>query len=82
VTNPPTEAEIDAARRHLLGRDLSAAQSNAEIADRLARQFVETGGLRSHSDLAAALESIRPADIAAAAAAFGRGTILRVDVVR
>ena len=74
VTDPPSAAEIDAARRHLLGRDLSAAQSNEELADRLARQFVETGGLRNRSALAAALDSIRPGDIAAAAAAFGRGT--------
>ena len=80
VTEPPTATEVDAARRHLLGRDLSAAQSNREIADRLARQFVEIGGLRSHQQLEAALNSIGPEDLAAIAPAFARGTLLRVDV--
>lgn len=77
---PPTAREVEAARRHLLGRDLSAAQSNSEIADRLARQFVETGGLRSHAELAAMLETIGTADLAAAVPAFASGTILRVEV--
>ena len=78
---PPTAAEVEAARRHILGRDLSAAQSNEEIADRLARQFLETGGLRSHRELQAVLDTITPADVAAAVPAFSRGTILRVDVM-
>jgi predicted Zn-dependent peptidase len=82
ASEPPSAAEVAAARQHLLGRDLSAAQSNAEVAARLAREFVETGGLPTHEELAAMLESIGPADVAAAAAGFGRGTILRVDVGR
>jgi len=52
ATDPPTQAEVDAARNHLLGRDLTAAQSNEELAAKLAREFVETGGLRSHEQLA------------------------------
>jgi predicted Zn-dependent peptidase len=80
VTEPPTAAEVDTARRHLLGRDISAAQSNREIANRLARQFIDAGGLRSHQQLEAALNSIGPQDLAAIAPAFARGTILRVDV--
>ncbi len=79
-SHPPTAAEVEAARRHLLGRDLSAAQSNAEIADKLALQFIETGGIRSHRELRAVLDTITPADVAAAVPAFTRGTILRVDV--
>lgn len=80
ATDPPSAAETDAARRHLLGRDLSAAQSNPEIAEHLARNFVETGGLRSHEEFAAMLATITPADLAAAARGFASGTILRVDV--
>jgi predicted Zn-dependent peptidase len=79
ATNPPTAAEVEAARRHLLGCDISAAQTNEEIADRLARQFVETGGLRTHEQLKAMLDTITRADVAAAVPAFSRGTILRVD---
>ena len=80
VSEPPSEAEVEAAKRHLLGRDLSAAQSNEEIAATLARQWIETGGLRSQETLAEQLAQIRAADVAAVAEAFGRGTILRVDV--
>ena len=80
ASEPPTAAEVQAAKRHLLGRDLTAAQSNAEIVRRLARQLVETGGLRSHEALAAELATIGPAEVAAAVPAFTAGTILRVDV--
>lgn len=77
---PPSPTEVDAARNHLLGRDLTAAQSNEEIAGKLAREFVETGGPRSHDQLRAILQTITAADLANAAAAFARGTIIRVDV--
>lgn len=79
-TDPPSATEIAAARQHLLGRDLSAAQSNEEIADKLAREFVETGGPRSHAVFSAELGGVTDADVAAAARAFSRGTVLRVDV--
>lgn len=80
ASEPPSAAEVEAARRHLLGRDLSAAQANEEIVERLARQFVETGGLRSRDDYAAMLATIGPGDLVAAAPAFASGTIMRVDV--
>ena len=80
ASEPPTQGEVDAARNHLLGRDLTQAQSNEELAAKFARQFVETGGLRSHEQLESQIRSITPADLAAAAASFGKGTILRVDV--
>jgi predicted Zn-dependent peptidase len=80
ATDPPTIAEVEAARSHLLGRDLTAAQSNEEWTAKLAREFVETGGLRSHADLEAQVRTITPADLAAAARAFAAGTIIRVDV--
>jgi len=80
VSEPPSLAELNAARNHFLGRDLSAAQSNDELTAKLAREFIETGGLRSHESLRAALSSITPADLAAASQAFAAGTIVRVDV--
>jgi len=81
TTEPPTQAETDAARAHLLGRDLTAAQSNDELTAKLACQFVETGGLRSHEQLRAILDTITPADLAALAPLFANGTTIRVDVV-
>ena len=80
ATEPPSPVELAAARNHLLGRDLSAAQSNEELAARIARQLIERGALRSHEQLKAALESISAADVAAAVPAFAAGTIIRVDV--
>ncbi len=80
ASEPPTPAEVDAARNHILGRDLSAAQNNDELNARLARQFVETKTLRSHKELRALLQGIGPSDLAAAARAIGNGTIIRVDV--
>lgn len=80
VANPPTVAEVDAAKQHLLGRNLSAAQSNEELSSKLARDFIETGGLRTHADLERALEAISVADVAMAARSFGDGTVIRVDV--
>jgi predicted Zn-dependent peptidase len=80
VSEPPSMTELDAARGHLLGRDVTAAQSNEELAAKLAREVVETGGLRSHEQLRALLQTITPADLAESARAFASGTIVRVDV--
>jgi len=79
-SEPPTSAEVEAARDHLLGRDLTAAQSNDELATKLMREFVETGGVRSHEQLRIMLKAITAGDFAKAAKTFTKGTILRVDV--
>ena len=80
VDKPPSAAELDAARAHLLGRDLSAAMDNSEIALRLARAYLATGALPDRTALAADLAAIGAEDISRAAQAFASGTILRVDV--
>ena len=80
VSEPPSAAEVEAARRHLLGRDVTSAQSNEELTAKLTREFVETGGLRSHDQLRAQLGGITPAELAQATRAFSSGTIIRVDV--
>ncbi len=80
ASRPPSAEEVAAAKNHLLGRDTSAAQSNEELTAKLARQFVESGGLRSHEQLRRMLETITPQDLAAAVPAFIKGTIIRVDV--
>jgi len=80
VNKPPTPEEVDAARNHLLGRDMTAAQSNEELTSKLAREFVETGGPRSHDVLREQLKTITPADLAALAPFLADGTLIRVDV--
>jgi predicted Zn-dependent peptidase len=79
-SEPPTSAEAEAARNHILGRDLTAAQSNDELTAKLARGFIEAGGVRSHRQLRDMLRTITPADLARTAKLFTHGTILRVDV--
>jgi predicted Zn-dependent peptidase len=80
VSDPPSSKEVDAARNHLLGRDLTAAQSNDELTAKLAREFVETGGLRSHQQLRQQLLTITSADLAKLAPVLANGTLIRVDV--
>jgi predicted Zn-dependent peptidase len=82
VTHPPSAAEVEAAKRNLLGRDISAAQSNAEIVHKLTLQFIEKGQLQSHAEFERLVMSITPAEIEKAIPAFDAGTILRVDVKR
>jgi predicted Zn-dependent peptidase len=82
ATEPPTQAEADAARGNLLGRDLSAAQSNDELTAKLALQFIENGDVRSHEQLRAMLQTITPADLAAISRDFAKGTVIRVDVAK
>jgi len=77
---PPSAEELDAARSHLMGRDLTAAQSNEELASKLSRNFIETGGLRSYEQLRSMLQAVSSTDLAKAAAEFGNGTLIRVDV--
>ena len=79
-SEPPSAAEIEAARNHLLGRDVTAAQGNDELATKLMREFVETAGVRSHEQLRLVLKTITARDLAKAAKTFTKGTILRVDV--
>jgi len=48
VEQPPTQAEVDEARNHLLGRLVSAAQSNPELADKLAQQWLWYGPMADY----------------------------------
>lgn len=82
VRNPPTAAEIAAARRHLVGRSLSAAQSNEELTAKLARDFLDNGTVQTTAELQRDVDAIGPADLAGVAAAFTRGTIIRIDVAK
>jgi len=80
ASEPPSAAEVEAARRHLLGRDLTYAQSNEELAGKLAREFIETGGLRTHAQLRDQLRTITGADLTALVPRLASGTLIRVDV--
>jgi hypothetical protein len=78
LSEPPTQGDLDEARRHLLGRRLSAAQSNRELADRLARDWLWYGELLDYEDLRQRLESVTLQDLRAVLPAFTAGTIVAV----
>jgi zinc protease len=75
---PPTQGDLDEARRHLLGRQLSAAQSNRELAERLARDWLWYSKLLDYEDLRKQLESVTLQDLLAVLPAFTAGTIVAV----
>jgi predicted Zn-dependent peptidase len=78
LSMPPTQADLDEARRHLLGRQLSAAQSNRELADRLAREWLWYGELLDYGDLRQRLEPVTLQDLLAVLPAFAGGAIVAV----
>jgi len=78
LREPPSQAEVDEARRHLLGRFLSAAQSNDELADRLAREWLWYGRLPDYDALAARLDAVTRQDLLEILPAFTAGTLVAV----
>jgi zinc protease len=78
LTDPPSEAEIEEARVHLLGRYLSAAQSNAELADSLTRQWIWYGEVTGYEEKAEQLAAVRRQDIINLLPAFTRGSIIAI----
>lgn len=57
ISEPPDEAELAEAKRHLIGRKISAAQSNAEITAALTRDWAGPG-LTTIDDFTAAVNAV------------------------
>jgi predicted Zn-dependent peptidase len=76
--DPPTAAEIEEARNHLVGRARSQAQSNEELTARLATQWLWYGRLQSPEELRAKLAQVGDDEVRALAGKFARGTIITV----
>ena len=75
---PPSQAEVDEARRHLLGRFVSASQSNAELADRLSREWLWYGKLMDYESLSARLGGVTREDVLAILPEFTAGAVIAV----
>jgi predicted Zn-dependent peptidase len=75
---PPSESEIAEAKAHLVGRARSAAQSNAELADALARSWVLHGEVVTAQELRTALARISRTDVLRAVEAFAGGNAVTV----
>lgn len=77
-SEPPTEAEIAEAKRHLLGRKISAAQSNEEIAEAMIRDFLAVGRPESTEEFAARLDAVKRADVLNAVDTLQKGAVVTV----
>jgi len=78
LADPPSPEEVDEARAHMLGRYVSAKQSNRELADGLTRQWIFNGSLPNHDDLAKRLANVSQQDIIKLLPSFVRGTIISI----
>jgi predicted Zn-dependent peptidase len=78
ISEPPSAAEIEAARSHLLGRYISAAQSNRELTETLVSQWILHGSLRGYADLKRSLDEVSRQDLMQILPAFTRGSIVSV----
>jgi predicted Zn-dependent peptidase len=76
---PPTVEEIEDARQHFLGPARSAAQSNEELAARLAEQWLWYGETLSPEDLERKLRAISRQDVLDAVPAFIDGATVVVE---
>lgn len=70
---PPSAAEVNEARSHLAGRLLTARQSNVELAEGLAQQWLWFGRLASQQEQLAALEKLDEEQVLKAVPAFVEG---------
>jgi len=76
--HPPTQAEVDEARQHLLGRYRSAAQSNSEQADRLARDWFRYGRPLTLEELQQRLDAVERQDVIDLVPDFTAGTTVSI----
>jgi predicted Zn-dependent peptidase len=78
LTDPPSGQEMEEARTHLLGRFISASQSNQELADDLARQWIWYRKVLSVEERAQQLDGVRDEDVLGLLPEFTRGSIIKV----
>ena len=79
LSNPPSEAEVQEARQHFLGRYLTENQSNRERSTFLARQYIQHGRLLSDEEITRGIESITREQVLAIIPRFVNGTTVVVD---
>jgi zinc protease len=78
ASSPPTQEEVDEAKRHLVGRAISAAQSNDEIVSSLGRHWLRHDTLPSVDQLREQLEAVTLEHVRAMVPAFTCGVTIAV----
>ncbi|MGB5740010.1 MAG: insulinase family protein, partial [Woeseia sp.] len=79
LAEPPTAAEVEEAKNHLVGRARSAAQTNDELTRNLAREWLWYGERMSADALALRLAQVRRQDVLDVIGAFTAGTTIVVQ---
>jgi predicted Zn-dependent peptidase len=79
-TAPPSGAEIEEAKQHLLGRRLTAPMSNEEISAFYARDWIDYGRLLSGEEEERRLRGVTREDVLAVIDRFLDGASVIVDV--
>ena len=77
---PPTEAEVEEARQHLIGRRLTAPMSNEEMSAAYAREWIERGRLLTDEEWEREVRRVRREDLLRIVPAFLGGVSASVDV--
>jgi zinc protease len=75
---PSTGTELAEAKAALIGRRISAAQSNEEVSAELVEEWVGRGRLLSDEEFAAAVNAVSPEDLERVTPAFLAGTTIVV----
>ncbi len=75
---PPSETELAEAGAALIGRRISAAQSNEEVSAELVEEWIGRGRLLSDEEFAAAVNAVSRQDLERVIPAFLRGTTIVV----
>ena len=79
-SDPPTVAEVEEAKRHLVGRRVSAAQSPAEISAALLREWTGVGRIRSLGEYAKQVQAVSLEDVVRIVPEFTAGAIVSVTM--
>jgi zinc protease len=77
--HPPTAAEIDEARAHLIGRRLTASQSDEEMSAFQAREWIEQGRLLSQEEWERRVRAVSREDVLRIIPRFLAGATAVVD---
>jgi predicted Zn-dependent peptidase len=78
-TNPPSEAELAEAKEHLLGRRLTAYQSNEELSGFYCQEWVEQGRLLSFEEFERKVRAITLEQVRSIIPSFLNGAKVTVD---
>jgi hypothetical protein len=76
---PPTEAEVEEAKQHLIGRRITAPMSDSEISAAYAREWIEQGRLLEDAEFARRVRAVTRAQVLALVPRFLSGATAVVD---